>query len=1613
MEEMLEVGLPRAVKCEQVLNRVQFSSSIRLRECAVPLGLKGLEPGSLCPQDSLTLSLTPGSLCPQDSLTLSLTPGSLCPQDSLTLSLTPGSLCPQDSLTLSLTPGSLCPQDSLTLSLTPGSMCPQDSHSLTHSRQPVYLQFTLRLGSRSILSTCRAPDQPGEGVLLHYSFDNGITWKLLQHFTYQGFHEPRIISVELPEDGQRFGVQFRWWQPYHSGRGLDVWAIDEITMTSVLFNSISLNFNNLLEVTQSLGFYLGNVQPYCGHDWTLRSSATRFRWIQSYYTDQDEWALDSIYIGQQCSHMCHGHGWCNHGLCRYLPIAVIGTCVANVPNPSEMNDQFEGKLSPLWHQLTGGQVGSGCGTLSDGKALYFNSSGRREARTVPLDTTNTRLIQFYIRIGSNNLGAPCNKPRVRNEGVVVQYSGNNGVTWHLLRELDFISFLEPQIITIELTPEAKTPNTAFRWWQPLHGKHSAQWGLDDVLIGMNDSSRMGFQDKFDGSSDLRVNWYRVQGGQVEVDCLSLDTALLFNSDSGKPRYAESWDFHVSSSSFLQFEMSMGCSKPFPDAHAVQLQYSLNTGRDWHLLTPECVPPAIGCATYTQSSVYTSQRFQNWRRVTVYLPSATNSLRTRFRWIQSEYTPGLDSWSIDNALLASGCPWMCSGHGICDSGRCVCDRGFGGPYCVPITPLPSILKDDFNGNLHPDLWPEVYGEERGMLNGETLKSGTAQDLIISDDFDGNLHPDLWPEVYGEERGMLNGETLKSGMALIFKGEGLRMLVSRDLDCTHTMYIQFSFKFISKEAPERSHSILLQSSVNGGISWQLLDEFYFPLTTDVLFLHVPFPHAAQTNATRFRLWQPYNSGKKEEVWVIDDLIIDGNTMKTPAFLTDSFELGPREDSWLFYPGGNTGLYCPYLKGALEDDSAMVFVSSEAGEHSITTRDMDVSENTVIQFEFSRDFGATWHLLVPLCHGGSRLSSLCSTEHHPGSIYYPGTTQGWRRELVHFGKLRLCGSVRFRWYQGFYAGGTPPATWALDNVYIGPQCEDMCSGHGACVNGTHCECDPGYSGPTCKTSSTANPDFLTEDFEGSLDTGLFVLVSGGKPSRKCSILSSGNNLFFSEEGFRMLCSVSDLLVLYNREDDSAMVFVSSEAGEHSITTRDMDVSENTVIQFEFSRDFGATWHLLVPLCHGGSRLSSLCSTEHHPGSIYYPGTTQGWRRELVHFGKLRLCGSVRFRWYQGFYAGGTPPATWALDNVYIGPQCEDMCSGHGACVNGTHCECDPGYSGPTCKTSSTANPDFLTEDFEGNIAIVVGGSASGLPVLQDDFSLADQRSWLLHPGGTRMPVCGSSGDAFAFIEKANTRYAVTTDLTLTQDSFIQFDFSASCSISNSCYAIELEYSLDLGLTWQPLLRDCLPISLDCTRYQLQRVLVSDTFNKWGRVTLPIPPYARMEVQCLRRCSLSVTPLSLCALRQGCSRQLVTVDMNLTSAEFIQFYFMYGCLIPPSQRNQGVLLEFSVNGGITWTLLTEIFYDQYNKPGFLNVLLPPAARDEGVRVRWWQPKHDGLDQNDWALDNVLIGGSATQRTGIVDTFRGAALPQHERAPADSAPTGRILQEPRAEEST
>lgn len=58
----------------------------------------------------------------------------------------------------------------------------------------------------------------------------------------------------------------------------------------------------------------------------------------------------------------------------------------------------------------------------------------------------------------------------------------------------------------------------------------------------------------------------------------------------------------------------------------------------------------------------------------------------------------------------------------------------------------------------------------------------------------------------------------------------------------------------------------------------------------------------------------TGKKEEVWVIDDLIIDGHSSKNYPMLSESFESWPQESNWLFYPGGIIDRYCLHQKARL---------------------------------------------------------------------------------------------------------------------------------------------------------------------------------------------------------------------------------------------------------------------------------------------------------------------------------------------------------------------------------------------------------------------------------------------------------------------------------------------------------------------------------------------------------------------------------------------------------------------------------------------------------------------------------------------------------------------------
>jgi hypothetical protein len=94
-----------------------------------------------------------------------------------------------------------------------------------------------------------------------------------------------------------------------------------------------------------------------------------------------------------------------------------------------MIDRFDNVNRPggFWRRILGGALGMGCGVVDNGNSLHFSGDGSRMAQTVPLNTTTISMIQFAIRIGDSTDRRGCRKPQGRDEGVVVDYSTNNGI----------------------------------------------------------------------------------------------------------------------------------------------------------------------------------------------------------------------------------------------------------------------------------------------------------------------------------------------------------------------------------------------------------------------------------------------------------------------------------------------------------------------------------------------------------------------------------------------------------------------------------------------------------------------------------------------------------------------------------------------------------------------------------------------------------------------------------------------------------------------------------------------------------------------------------------------------------------------------------------------------------------------------------------------------------------------------------------------------------------------------------------------------------------------------------------------------------------------------------
>ena len=71
--------------------------------------------------------------------------------------------------------------------------------------------------------------------LFHFRYENilqGSEWHAIAQHDPSDFLNSRRVRYNVPQGAKNVGIQFRWWQPSHDGKGFDQWALDNVEIVS-------------------------------------------------------------------------------------------------------------------------------------------------------------------------------------------------------------------------------------------------------------------------------------------------------------------------------------------------------------------------------------------------------------------------------------------------------------------------------------------------------------------------------------------------------------------------------------------------------------------------------------------------------------------------------------------------------------------------------------------------------------------------------------------------------------------------------------------------------------------------------------------------------------------------------------------------------------------------------------------------------------------------------------------------------------------------------------------------------------------------------------------------------------------------------------------------------------------------------------------------------------------------------------------------------------------------------------------------------------------------------------------------------------------------------------
>jgi len=759
-------------------------------------------------------------------------------------------------------------------------------------------------------------------------------------------------------------------------------------------------------------------------------------------------------------------------------------------------------------------------------------------------------------------------------------------------------------------------------------------------------------------------------------------------------------------------------------------------------------------------------------------------------------------------------------------------------------------------------------------------------------------------------------------------------TKDLDVrSKNLAVRFAFVFGGQgcdgpdTSPIQDEDVYFEFSVDGGVQWIEIDRLtsQYSSVRTLSYNLDSFP-AAQTAATRFRWRQAkYTStAHASDVWALGAVDISGIPPSIPS-IQFSYYLG-----------------CDALAADL-------------------------------LLEYSTNRGQSWST-CQVCNPIS--DSKCRTWRTDCRfILTSSSLSGWRRGQVVVGNSQ---SLRVRWSSLAGASG-------VKDVYVGITCPSLCGGYGTCT-AQGCICDLGHHlGPngSCVVdeallASTSKSGFLLTFDDGQSDsTAVFALNTGDVVPElgRCRVLTSGSKLVFNSLGNRLL-STADF-----NTTGAAFMEYTIMLGNTADSSCPAPRSSTRGIVFAYSTD-------------GGMSFSYLAG---HSYNVQGPTTT------AVTLPQAARTPETRFVWFQPGQSGSTSDV-WALDDLYLGPAVQLPTSLWSTCrnlplepgfmfhANGLIGSCaaddnvllfDMQASRPGWQYLSTAGTDLPEDsvlqfdlsmgcgetkatDFYvyGEYSDNNGASWSRLLGWCNPYSTSSCRTWNWLEGTafrsrnyfgnwTRVTIPVQANVGRRYRLRADRSYATTTTMKWAIRNLYLGAGCGSSGCSGHGRCVDGKCQCDAGFIANGK-QECVSTrEATVFRETFSGGFSSSLWLEWSGMTLRNSDsgtscWWNTDDQVLMSTG-DTTVFS----------RAVTQDLNLVGSAYLEFWLRIGdsqggssCSFPSSV---GVVLAYSVNGGVTWTYWQQFYYRSYGTPARQYLAIPSEAMTNNTRLMWWQPTQSG----------------------------------------------------------